>query len=275
MVDLGDGGGISVMMEGPFGGSGRIVKVTKFSLPKDDWKGAESPYSMIVSLDGISKNSKVDIWPSKEQIALLGHMRCGLCAANESGVVTVYAIGEKPTEDITVQVTITDVSTSGTLYGNLVFPAVYADSVIGLTDMCLSTDGGTMNGILNMNGQPISGLNAPTEGTQAANKGYVDSVGNAAKSYAKTTDVSLSLPASSWVGDSAPYTQAVTVDGLTDGRRARVYPAYGGVNIDTDLAMRAACAAVSYAKQDGGNITFVCLEDKPEVDISIEVEVYA
>lgn len=82
------------------------------------------------------------------------------------------------------------------------------------------------------------------------------------------------LTASGWVGDSAPYTQPVTLDGLTDGRRARVYPAYGGVNIDTDLAMREACAAVSYAKQDGGNITFVCLEDKPEVDISIDVEVY-
>ena len=127
----------------------------------------------------------------------------------------------------------------------------------------LPTTGGDMTGPINMNGQPISGLNAPTEATQAANKGYVD-----------TVIVPKTLTASGWVGDSAPYTQTVTLDGLTDGKRARVYPAYGGVNIDTDLAMREACAAVSYAKQDGGNITFVCLEDKPEVDIPVMVEVY-
>lgn len=40
----------------------------------------------------------------------------------------------------------------------------------------LHTTGGDMTGAINMNGQPISGLNAPTEGTQAANKGYVDGV---------------------------------------------------------------------------------------------------
>lgn len=38
----------------------------------------------------------------------------------------------------------------------------------------LSLGGGTMGGAINMNGQPIRGLNAPTEDSQAANKGYVD-----------------------------------------------------------------------------------------------------
>ena len=38
----------------------------------------------------------------------------------------------------------------------------------------LSANGGTMKGGINMNGQPISGLNAPTAAAQAANKGYVD-----------------------------------------------------------------------------------------------------
>lgn len=127
----------------------------------------------------------------------------------------------------------------------------------------LPTTGGDMTGPIKMNGQPISGLNAPTEATHAANKGYVD-----------TVIVPKTLTASGWVGDSAPYTQTVTLDGLTDGRRARVYPAYGGVNIDTDLAMREACACVSYAKREGQNVTFTCLEDKPGVDINVIVEVY-
>ena len=38
----------------------------------------------------------------------------------------------------------------------------------------LSSKGGTMEGEINMNGQAISGLNAPTAAAQAANKGYVD-----------------------------------------------------------------------------------------------------
>ena len=38
----------------------------------------------------------------------------------------------------------------------------------------LPATGGDMTGEIRMNGQPISGLNQPTENTQAANKGYVD-----------------------------------------------------------------------------------------------------
>lgn len=38
----------------------------------------------------------------------------------------------------------------------------------------LSVSGGDVTGEIRMNGQPISGLNDPTEGTQAARKGYVD-----------------------------------------------------------------------------------------------------
>ena len=38
----------------------------------------------------------------------------------------------------------------------------------------LSVSGGTMTGAINMNGQPISGLNDPTEESHAARKGYVD-----------------------------------------------------------------------------------------------------
>ena len=52
-----------------------------------------------------------------------------------------------------------------------------------------------------------------------------------------------------------------------------VYPAYGE-DTAANLAMKEACAAVSYAKRNGGSIVFTCLEDKPSVDISIIVEVY-
>lgn len=114
--------------------------------------------------------------------------------------------------------------------------------------------GGTMTGNLS--------LPAPSEAAHAVNKAYVD-----------TTAVVLSLPASGWAGDSAPYTQTVTVEGLTDGRRCMVYPAYGD-DLDTNLAMQEACACISYAQRSGSNVTITCLEDKPAVDVSIIVEMY-
>lgn len=115
------------------------------------------------------------------------------------------------------------------------------------------TSGGTMTGNLS--------IPAPSEAAHAVNKAYVD-----------TTAVSLSLPAAGWVG-SGPYTQTIAVQGLTDGRRCMVYPAYGD-DADANIAMREAHACVSYAQRSGSNVTITCLEDKPAVDISIIVEMY-
>ena len=42
---------------------------------------------------------------------------------------------------------------------------------------------------------------------------------------------------------------------------------------DADIVLREACAAVSYAKPGSGTVTFVCLENKPETNIPVQVEV--
>lgn len=94
----------------------------------------------------------------------------------------------------------------------------------------------------------------------------------ASKEFVTTTSATATLPAAGWVG-SGPYTQTVTVAGLTDGRRCMVYPAYGD-DIDANLAMREACGCISYAQRSGNSVVFTCLEDKPAVDISIIVEMY-
>ena len=117
----------------------------------------------------------------------------------------------------------------------------------------VAVSGGEMTGNLS--------VPAPSDSLHAANKGYVD-----------TTAVSVTIPAAGWVG-SGPYTQTVTVAGLTDGRRCMVYPAYGDDDA-ANLAMKEACGCVSYSKREGHNVVFTCLEDKPEVDIDVIVEVY-
>ena len=79
------------------------------------------------------------------------------------------------------------------------------------------------------------------------------------------------LLASGWSA-TAPYRQTVAVDRAEAGKAAHITPVYSG-NTDADILLREACAAVSYAVPGSASVTFTCLEDKPAVDIPIQVEV--
>lgn len=132
----------------------------------------------------------------------------------------------------------------------------------------LPSAGGLMTGNIVMNSHQIKVLGAPTDSADAATKGYVDTTSSNAKTVAKTA----TLTAAGWSA-SAPYTQSVTVSGLTDTKRAMAYPVYGS-NTATNLALKEACGMVSFASRSGSTLTFTCLEDKPTVNIPITVEVY-
>lgn len=132
----------------------------------------------------------------------------------------------------------------------------------------LPSVGGLMTGNIVMNSHQIKVLGAPTDSADAATKGYVDTALSNAKTIAKTA----TLTAAGWSA-SAPYTQSVTVSGLTDAKRAMAYPVYGS-NTATNLALKEACGMVSFASRSGSVLTFTCLEDKPTVNIPITVEVY-
>lgn len=86
--------------------SARISEVT---LLASAWTGADSLYSQVVTIDGITEYSKVDLLPSVEQLAIFHNKDVAFVTENEDGVVTVYAIGDKPTLDYTIQVSITEV----------------------------------------------------------------------------------------------------------------------------------------------------------------------
>lgn len=73
------------------------------------WKGNESPYSQVVQISGVTNNSQVDLTPSIEQLAIFHHKDLAFVTENVDGVVTVYALGDKPLNDYTIQVTITEV----------------------------------------------------------------------------------------------------------------------------------------------------------------------
>ena len=75
-----------------------------------NWVGEGNLYSQVVPVYGVTPNSQVDLTPSVEQLAIFHDKDLALVAENEDGVVTVYAIGQKPTNDYMIQVTITEVT---------------------------------------------------------------------------------------------------------------------------------------------------------------------
>lgn len=106
----GEGGTFSVQMDGPFGNAGSSVKITQIQAPLENWKGAVSPFSQVVSVDGVSVNSKVDLQITVDQMEQFHDKVIAFTAENENGVVTLYAVGDKPDADIVLQATLTEVS---------------------------------------------------------------------------------------------------------------------------------------------------------------------
>jgi hypothetical protein len=98
---------IEAGIEAAHGGSATIGTV---NLPAANWVGSENLYSQVVTIAGVTANSQVDLTPDVEQLVVFYEKDLTLVAENEGGVVTVYAIGQKPTNDYTIQVTITEVS---------------------------------------------------------------------------------------------------------------------------------------------------------------------
>ena len=92
------------------GGAGRYARISEVALPSSGWVGNTSPYSQVVDIDGVTKKSQVDLTPSVEQLVSFYEKDLAFVTENEDGVVTVYAIGQKPQNDYIIQVTITEVS---------------------------------------------------------------------------------------------------------------------------------------------------------------------
>ena len=85
-------------------------KTSTISLPTSGWTKASNIYSQVVTVPGATENSKIDIYPTPEQLVDLQILGISLMAVNENGVVTVYALNNKPTSDYNMQVTLTEVN---------------------------------------------------------------------------------------------------------------------------------------------------------------------
>ena len=84
-------------------------KIASVNLLASEWTGSGNLYSQVVAIEGVTPNSKVDLLPSVEQLAIFHNKDIAFVTENEDGVVTVYSVGVKPTADYTIQCSITEV----------------------------------------------------------------------------------------------------------------------------------------------------------------------
>lgn len=85
------------------------AKIVDVNLPASAWEGSGNLYSQVVAIDGVTEYSQVDLKPSVQQLAIFHNKDVSFNTENDGGVVTVYAVGQKPENDYTIQATITEV----------------------------------------------------------------------------------------------------------------------------------------------------------------------
>jgi len=91
------------------GGGSTMAKISSVNLLASAWEGGASPYSQVVTIEGTTENSKVDLNPSVEQLNIFHNKDISFVPENVDGVITVFCLGQKPTMDYNIQVTITEV----------------------------------------------------------------------------------------------------------------------------------------------------------------------
>ena len=89
---------------------GSSSKIGFVTLLASAWVGEGHLYSQVVDIEGVTEYSQVDLTPDVQQLMIFYNKDISFVTENEDGVVTVYVIGQKPTIDYTIQVTITEVN---------------------------------------------------------------------------------------------------------------------------------------------------------------------
>ena len=132
-----------------------------------------------------------------------------------------------------------------------------------LAGKALPKTGGAMTGPIAMGGSRVTGLGTPTDAGDASTKGYVDG-----KHFLAT----VSLPAADWVGDAAPYTQTVAVPGMLETDTPHYGVVYSGT-AEEKASRKEGFSLVDDLDTAAGSVTFTCFEEKPEVDLTVQLEV--
>ncbi len=141
-----------------------------------------------------------------------------------------------------------------------------AENALETAESKMASDGSVpMSADFDMGENKIINVLEPDNPTDAANKQYVDG---------KRITATVSLKSTGWATTtgSAPYTQTVAVAAVL----ASDTPHWGVVYSSSDsvrMAEKTAFGLVDDMEAEDGSVTFTCFEDRPETDLTIQLEV--
>jgi hypothetical protein len=92
------------------GNVGTSIRIADVTLLASAWEGSDRLWHQVVTIEGTTEYSQVDLTPSAEQLTIFHEKDIAFTTENEDGTVTVFAIGDKPSNDYVIQATITEVS---------------------------------------------------------------------------------------------------------------------------------------------------------------------
>lgn len=146
--------------------------------------------------------------------------------------------------------------------------SIWGNTVGAAMNQLLRLSGGTMTGGLDMGGNALTGLIAPTADAQAANKQYVD---RQVKTRVGRVTFALTVPAASWAGTQPPYTQSLPLNGILESDNPYFAPAYEGSDLS---GLKRAFSCIDLLETKNGSVTLTCLEAKPDRDVTLRMEVF-
>lgn len=112
------GDGVHTFAELPYMSVDSFILPTPASvtLYANKWEQAsDNRYYQVVEVHNatVTPNSKIDLQPSSEQLNVFHTKDLAFVAENEDGVVSVFCVGQVPTNDYTIQITLTEVTQNG------------------------------------------------------------------------------------------------------------------------------------------------------------------
>lgn len=139
--------------------------------------------------------------------------------------------------------------------------------------------GGVMAADIDMGSHKVTNLADPEADTDAVTKkametyvtNYVSGQLNDS-SAGKHEFYRVDLNSTNWEGTSAPYTQAVSVEGILETDKPHYAPIYAD-DLTVKRLQRKAWSRVCDADTSDGLITFTCFDEKPAFTISVQIEV--